>query len=103
MADDKTMTVEEALRRVEALKKDVEYVSGLEKKWRDQKKRFPIIYEGIKKQAEAFGIRIQQLKTRRVHTTIEELDRLRHAAASGESLDGLFQDVVDETEESAEA
>ena len=37
MADDKTMTVEEALRRVEALKKDVEYVNGLEKKWRDQK------------------------------------------------------------------
>jgi hypothetical protein len=103
MADEKTMTVEEALRRVEALKKDVDYVNGLEKKWRDQQKRFPIIYEGIKKQAEAFGIRIQQLKTRRVHTTIEELDRLRHAAASGEDLDGVFEHGMDAAEESAEA
>jgi hypothetical protein len=101
MADDKTMTVEEALHRVEALKKDVEYVNGLEKKWRDQKKRFPIIYEGIKKQAEAFGIRIQQLKTRRVHTTIEELDKLRHAAASGEALNGVFHEAVDAVEEAA--
>ncbi len=103
MAEEKTMTVEEALRRVEAMKKDVEYVNGLEKKWRDQKKRFPIIYEGIKKQAEAFGIRIQQLKTRRVHTTIEELDKLRHAAASGETINGLFHDAVDAGEETAQS
>jgi len=101
MAEPKHMTVEEALRRVRALKKDVDYVSGLEQKWKDQQKRFPIIFEGIQKQSEAFKKRIEQLKTIKVETTIEELDRLRHAAASGESLKGLFSDTLEEDENPA--
>jgi hypothetical protein len=97
MADDKHMTVEEALRRVQALKKDVDYVGNLESKWRDQQRRFPIIYEGIQKQAEAFKKRIEQLKTIKVETTIEELDRLRQAVASGKPLQGLFEDSSEKT------
>ena len=102
MADTKHMSVEEALRRVRALKKDIEYVSGLEGKWRDQQKRFPIIYEGITKQTEAFKKRIEQLKTIKVETTIEELDRLRQAVSSGKNLDGLFKGSVEEDGKPAE-
>jgi len=83
MEQEKRMTVEEALRKVQALKKDIEYVSGLEEKWRDQQKRFPVIYEGIKEQANAFRARIDQLRTLKVETTIEEIDKLTQRAASG--------------------
>jgi hypothetical protein len=102
MADPKHMTVEEALRRVQAMKKDIEYVGGLEQKWREQQKRFPIIYEGIKKQAEAFKMRVEQLKTIKVETTIEELDRLRQAVATGKPLEGLLSGTLDDTDSSAE-
>ena len=102
MADQKHMTVEEALRRVRALKKDVEYVNGLEGKWRGQKKRFPIIYQGIQKQVEAFKTRIGQLKTIKVETTIEELDRLRHAVSSGEPLKGLFTEEINDSGQTGE-
>jgi hypothetical protein len=96
MAEVRHMSVEEALRRVRALKKDIDYVNGLEGKWRDQQTRFPVIYEGIRKQTEAFKVRIEQLKTIKVETTIEELDRLRAAVASGKSLKGLFSETVEE-------
>ncbi len=97
MAETKHMTVEEALRRVRALKKDIEYVNGLEGKWSGQKVRFPIIYQGIQKQVEAFKARIGQLKTIKVETTIEELDRLRQALSSGKPLKGVFSEEVDDT------
>jgi len=84
------MSVEEALLRVQAIKKDIEYVNGLEAKWHDQQSRFPIIYEGIQKQSEAFKKRIDQLKTIKVETTIEELDKLRQALATGKPVKGLF-------------
>lgn len=88
MVETKKMTVEEALRHVELLKRDIDYVNGLEGKWRGQQNRFPIIYEGIKKQAEAFKTRIEQLKTIKVETTIEELDKLRQSKALGKSETG---------------
>lgn len=94
MAENKHMTVEEALRRVRALKKDIEYVNGLEGKWSGQKRRFPIIYQGIQKQVEAFKARIGQLKTIKVETTIEELDRLRQAVSSGQPLKDVFSEEV---------
>ena len=89
-ADDKHMSVEEALLRVQAIKKDIDYINGLEAKWRDQQSRFPIIYEGIQKQSEAFKKRIDQLKTIKVETTIEELDKLRQVIASGKSVKGML-------------
>ena len=100
MADSKHMTVEEALRRVQAMKKDIDYIDGLEAKWREQQKRFPIIYEGIKKQAEAFKMRVEQLKTIKVETTIEELDRLRQAVATGKPLNGLLSSSVEDSDSS---
>jgi hypothetical protein len=95
MNESRYLTVEEALRRIQTLKKDVEYVGSLEEKWRDQQKRFPIIYDGIRKQAEAFRLRVDQLKTLKVETTVEELDRLREAAVSGKSFKGLLGGVVE--------
>ena len=89
MAKTGKMTVEEALRRVAVLKRDVDYVAGLEEKWRGQQHRFPIIYKGIRKQAEAFKARIDQLKNIKVETTIEEIDRLRQ----GKSTTGTVPDA----------
>ncbi len=83
MEDSKKITVEEALRRVQTLKKDTKYINSLEEKWRDQQRRFPIIYEGIKLQAESFKSRIDKLRTIKVETTIEEIDRLTQRVAAG--------------------
>lgn len=67
----KTLTVEDVLKRIQSLKKDIEYLTGLEEKWRDQKNLFPLIYEGIQKQIEAFKERVVQLKTLRVENTLD--------------------------------
>jgi len=66
----KVLTVEDVLKRIQALKKDIEYLTGLEEKWRDQKSVFPLIYEGIVNQIEAFKERAGQLKTLRVETAL---------------------------------
>jgi hypothetical protein len=67
----KIMTVEDVLRRLQTLKKEIEYLTGLEEKWREQKDRFPLIYEGIRKQIEALKERKGQLKTLKVETALD--------------------------------
>lgn len=59
-------TVADVLKRIERLKKDLEYVRSFQEKWRDQRERFPEIYEGILKQERAFLKKIEDLKMLRV-------------------------------------
>ena len=59
-------TVADVLKRIERLKKDLEYVRSFQEKWRDQRERFPEIYDGILKQERAFLKKIEDLKSLRV-------------------------------------
>ena len=56
------LTVGDVLRRIERIKKDLEYVRTFLEKWRDQRDRFPKIYEGILEQERAFVRKIDELK-----------------------------------------
>lgn len=62
----KILTVEDILKKIQSLKKDIEYVTELQEKWRDQKSAFPLICEGIRKQIESLKERVTQLKTLKV-------------------------------------
>lgn len=55
-------TVADVLKRIERLKKDLEYVRSFQEKWRDQRDRFPKIYEGILEQEQAFLQKIDELR-----------------------------------------
>ncbi|HVY62098.1 MAG TPA: hypothetical protein VHF22_10620, partial [Planctomycetota bacterium] len=48
------------------IKKDLEYVRTFQEKWRDQRERFPKIYEGILEQERFFLRKIDELKGLRV-------------------------------------
>jgi hypothetical protein len=86
------LTVVDVLRKIRSLKKDIEYVRELEEKWRDQKSAFPLIYEGIRKQIESLREQIFQLKTLKVQTAVEEVEKakptseLKESAVSREAL-----------------
>ena len=72
----KAYTVEDVLRFIQIVRKDMEYLHGLEEKWREQKERFPVIYEGIIKQREALKLKIAKLRQMRVMFEVEELEML---------------------------
>lgn len=55
-------TVAEVLKRIERIKKDLEYVKSFEEKWRDQRDRFPKIYEGILEQQRTFQKKVDELR-----------------------------------------
>jgi hypothetical protein len=55
-------TVADVLKRIERIKKDLEYVRTFQDKWRDQRDRFPKIYEGILEQEKAFLRKIDELR-----------------------------------------
>jgi hypothetical protein len=55
-------TVADVLKRIERIKKDLEYVRTFQDKWRDQRDRFPKIYEGILEQEKAFLRKIEELR-----------------------------------------
>src|SRR3954463_11062186 len=59
-------TVADVLKRIERIKKDLEYVRTFQDKWRDQRERFPKIYEGILEQERFFLRKIDELKGLRV-------------------------------------
>jgi hypothetical protein len=65
-------TVADVLKRIERIKKDLEYVRTFQDKWRDQRERFPKIYEGILEQERFFLRKIDELKGLRVDS-IESL------------------------------
>lgn len=62
------MTVADVLRRIERIKKDLEYVRSFQDKWKEQRERFPKIYEGILEQERFFLRKIEELKGLRVDT-----------------------------------
>lgn len=59
-------TVADVLKRIERIKKDLEYVRTFQDKWRDQRDRFPKIYEGILEQERAFLRKIEELRNLKV-------------------------------------
>ncbi|MFH1421213.1 MAG: hypothetical protein ABIH42_00630 [Planctomycetota bacterium] len=70
------LTVEDVLRSIKALKEDIELVTEMEKEWRSRKNAFPFIYEGVVKQEEALHNRIAQLRTIKIETTLEEIEKM---------------------------
>ena len=61
-------TVADVLKKIERIKKDLEYVRSFQDKWREQRERFPKIYEGIVEQERAFVRKIEDLRQLRVDT-----------------------------------
>jgi hypothetical protein len=59
-------TVADVLKKIERIKKDLEYVRSFQEKWRDQRDRFPKIYEGILEQERFFLRKIDDLRMLRV-------------------------------------
>src|SRR5687767_15937203 len=59
-------TVADVLKKIERIKKDLEYVRSFQEKWRDQRDRFPKIYEGILEQERFFLRKIEDLRMLRV-------------------------------------
>jgi hypothetical protein len=65
-------TVADVLKRIERLKKDLEYVRTFQEKWREQRDRFPKIYEGIVEQEKAFLRKIEELRNLKVEQPFGE-------------------------------
>ncbi len=59
-------TVADVLKRIERIKKDLEYVRSFQEKWRDQRERFPKIYDGILEQERFFLRKVEELRNLRV-------------------------------------
>ncbi len=68
------VTVADVLKKIERLKKDLEYVRTFQEKWRDQRDRFPKIYEGIVEQERAFLRRIEELRSLKVDSAVAAWD-----------------------------
>lgn len=73
---ERSFTVEDVLRMIQIVKRDVEYLKGLENKWGEQKERFPVIYDGIVKQQEALRLKANKLRTLKVTVAAEEVEDL---------------------------
>ena len=70
-------TVADVLRRIERIRKDLDYVRGFQEKWRDQQERFPKIYEGICAQEKAFLQEIDELRNLGVNADEGKLKKRR--------------------------
>ena len=79
-------TVEDLLRMIQIVKKDVEYLRGLETKWRSQKSRFPVIYKGIVEQGRVLEAKVDKLRHLHVTVEVEELEGLPTQLVGQESL-----------------
>ncbi len=79
-------TVEDLLRMIQIVKKDVEYLRGLETKWRGQKSRFPMIYKGIVEQGRALEAKVDKLRHLHVTVEVEELEGMPTQLVGQESL-----------------
>jgi len=55
------MKLKELLAVVEEIKKDLSYIRSLEERWQKERRRFPILFEHIRKQAEFFRQKMQTL------------------------------------------
>jgi|GEM_PF-2377456 len=73
---ERSFSVEDILRMIQIVKRDLEYLKGLEVKWAEQKKRFPVIYEGIIKQQDALRLKTSKLRAMKVTIAAEEVEDL---------------------------
>ncbi|RME76850.1 MAG: hypothetical protein D6776_00540 [Planctomycetota bacterium] len=67
------LTVADIFKRIERIKKDLEYVRNFAEKWREQRERFPQIYEGILAQEREFERKIEELRRLPVQASAESL------------------------------
>jgi len=72
----RVFTVEDILRMMQIVKKEMQYLETLREKWEAQKKRFPLIYEGILKQQEALRLRAGKLRQMKVVVEMADLEGL---------------------------
>ncbi len=72
----RVFTVEDILRMIQIVKKETQYLETLREKWEAQKKRFPLIYEGIVKQQEALKLRVGKLRQMKVVVEMADLEGL---------------------------
>ncbi|RKY15401.1 MAG: hypothetical protein DRP82_01805 [Planctomycetota bacterium] len=73
---ERVFTVEEILRMMQIVKKEMQYLETLREKWEAQKTRFPLIYEGILKQQEALRLRAGKLRQMKVVVETADLEEL---------------------------
>ena len=66
----RVFTVEDILRMIQIVKKETQYLETLREKWEAQKKRFPLIYEGIVK------LRVGKLRQMKVVVEMADLEGL---------------------------
>jgi len=72
----RVFTVEDLLRMIQIVKKEMQYLETLREKWEAQKTRFPLIYEGIVKQQEALKLRAGKLRQMKVVVEMADLEGL---------------------------
>jgi len=72
----RVFTVEDIIRMMQIVKKEMQYLETLREKWEAQKKRFPLIYEGILKQQEALRLRAGKLRQMKVVVEMADLEGL---------------------------
>jgi len=73
---ERVFTVEDIIRMMQIVKKEMQYLETLREKWEAQKKRFPLIYEGILKQHEALRLRAGKLRQMKVVVEMADLEGL---------------------------
>lgn len=66
-------TISDLLRSIDRVRKDLEYVRALKKKWQEQKDRFPKIYEGIENQHRDFLRIIDRLQSFEIQGEVGDL------------------------------
>ncbi len=77
------LRVADVFKRIERIKKDLEYVRNFAEKWRDQRERFPQIYEGILAQEREFERKIEELRNLPVNAGADALAKLLGAEDAG--------------------
>jgi len=73
---ERVFTVEDILRMIQIVKKETQYLETLREKWEAQKRRFPLIYEGIVKQQEALKLRVAKLRQMKVVVQVADIEDL---------------------------
>ncbi|MFC1707163.1 hypothetical protein ACFL59_10165 [Planctomycetota bacterium] len=95
-------TVADILKRIERITKDLEHVRGFQDKWREQRERFPKIYDGIVEQERAFLRKIDELRNLGVNASDAVLQKADSPSGdkSGEEPRPLLTPAIEGSNES---
>lgn len=73
---ERIFTVDDILRMIQIVRKEIQKLEEFREKWEAQKRRFPLIYEGIIKQQNAFKLKVTKLRQMKVAVQMTELEDL---------------------------